>query len=113
MLVLKGCVVFARHLLNTRRIDLAGREMTRANSIFPAVNRIVRYDDPRRMFRKYVPDECEDNGEGYPYLWDEISKARCAEKDYRCEDCGFAYLEEGDILNVHHVVLPAKTGHLS
>jgi len=61
---------------------------------------IVAYDDPTHMFRRYEPWECDEDG--YPFIWDEISAVRRAEKLHRCEDCGLAYLEERDILTVHH-----------
>jgi hypothetical protein len=58
------------------------------------------YDDPTHsLFRVYGDWECED---GYPYIWNKMSEVRCEEKLFRCDDCGFAYLEEGDILTVHH-----------
>jgi hypothetical protein len=63
---------------------------------------IIPYDDTAWLFRRCEPWECEENGEGYPYFWNEISEVRCAERLYRCDDCGFAYLEDGDILTVHH-----------
>jgi hypothetical protein len=59
------------------------------------------YDDPRCLFRRYQPWECEEDS-GYPFIWTKISEVRCAERLYRCDDCGFAYLEDGDILTVHH-----------
>jgi hypothetical protein len=60
------------------------------------------YDDPKSLFRQYQPWECEDGD--YPFIWEKISDCRRAEKLYRCDDCGFAYLEEQerDILTVHH-----------
>jgi hypothetical protein len=61
----------------------------------------VSYDDPASLFRRYEPWECEEDG-GYPFIWTKISEVRCAERLYRCADCGFAYLEDGDILTVHH-----------
>lgn len=66
---------------------------------------MISYDDPAYMFRKYTPEECENNGEGYPFIWNELSEVRCAERLFRCDDCGFAYLEDGDILTVHHANL--------
>ena len=68
---------------------------------FSRLMAIFRYDDPTHsLFRVYGDWECDDDG--YPFIWDEISECRRAEKLYRCEDCGFAYLEDGDILTVHH-----------
>ncbi len=64
--------------------------------------RVIPYDGPASLFRVYEPWECEEDGNGYPFVWDKISECRCAEKSYRCDDCGFAYLEDGDILTVHH-----------
>jgi hypothetical protein len=61
----------------------------------------VSYDDPANLFRRYEPWECDEDG-GYPFIWTKISEVRCAERLYRCDDCGFAYLEDGDILTVHH-----------
>jgi hypothetical protein len=61
----------------------------------------VSYDDPANLFRRYQPWECEEDC-GYPFIWTKISEVRCAERLYRCDDCGFAYLEDGDILTVHH-----------
>jgi hypothetical protein len=61
---------------------------------------MIPYDDPASLFRVYEPSECEENG--YPYIWNKISEVRCEEKLFRCADCGFAYLEDGDILTVHH-----------
>jgi hypothetical protein len=63
---------------------------------------IIPYDDPANLFRVYAAWECEEDGSGYPFIWDAISECRRAGKLYRCEDCGFAYLEDGDILTVHH-----------
>ena len=63
--------------------------------------RTVPYDDPECLFRRYQPWECEEDS-GYPFIWNKISAVRCEERFYRCEDCGFAYLEEADILTVHH-----------
>ena len=63
---------------------------------------LIRYDSPLYMFRKYAPCERDEDGEGYPYIWPAISDIRCAERLFRCDDCGFAYLEDGDILTVHH-----------
>jgi hypothetical protein len=59
------------------------------------------YDDPRSLFRRYQPWECEEDS-GYPFIWAKISEVRRAERLYRCNDCGFAYLEDRDILTVHH-----------
>lgn len=64
--------------------------------------RTTPYCDPVYMFRKYAAWECEESGEGYPYIWNDISEMRCAERLYKCDDCGFAYLEDGDILTAHH-----------
>lgn len=61
-----------------------------------------RYDDPLYMFRTFMPEECEEDGEGYPYLWNELSRVIRAERLYRCDECGFAYLEKQEILTVHH-----------
>lgn len=61
---------------------------------------MMPYDDPANLFRVYGPWECEE--EGYPFIWNAISECRRAEKLYRCDDCGLAYLEDGDILTVHH-----------
>src|SRR5215469_6530790 len=65
----------------------------------------IPYDDPRHLFRRYQPGECEENG-GYPFIWVKISECRLAERFYRCDDCGLAYLEaeegEADILTAHH-----------
>jgi hypothetical protein len=63
---------------------------------------MIPYDEPDCLFRRYQPWECEENGEGYPYIWSKISEVRLEEKLFRCDDCGFAYLEDGDILTVHH-----------
>ena len=63
--------------------------------------KFIPYDDPAHLFRRYQDWECEEDG-GYPFIWTIISKVRCAEKTYRCEDCGLAYLEDGDLLTVHH-----------
>ena len=63
--------------------------------------RTIPYDDLASLFRVYEPWEIEEDG-GYPFLWRKISDVRLAERFYRCEDCGFAYLEERDILTVHH-----------
>lgn len=61
----------------------------------------IPYDDPRILFRRYPAWECEKDS-GYPFIWEKISEIRRAEKLYQCADCGFAYLEEGDLLTVHH-----------
>lgn len=61
----------------------------------------IPYDDSRHLFRRYEPWECEEDS-GYPFIWNEISEVRCEEKLFRCDDCGFAYLEDDDILTVHH-----------
>lgn len=62
---------------------------------------MLLYDDPTHsLFRRYGEWECDEDG--YPFIWDEISDIRRAERLYRCDDCGFAYLECGDILTVHH-----------
>ncbi len=63
--------------------------------------RTIPYDDPASLFRVYEPWEIEEDS-GYPFLWRKISDVRLAERFYRCEDCGFAYLEDGDLLTVHH-----------
>lgn len=63
----------------------------------------IPYDDPKNLFRVYQAWECDE--EGYPFIWKRISDVRCAERLYRCDDCGFAYLEDGDILTVHHINL--------
>jgi hypothetical protein len=63
---------------------------------------LVPYDDPVNLFRVYAPWECEEDGNGYPFVWDKISECRRVQRFYRCEDCGLAYLEDGDILTVHH-----------
>ena len=60
----------------------------------------IQYDDPAFMFRRYKDWEI-DKENSYPFIWEEISAIRRAEKLYRCADCGFAYLEKGDILTVH------------
>ena len=54
-----------------------------------------------RLFRVYQAWECDEDG--YPYIWPKVSDVRCAERLFRCDDCGFAYLEDGgDMLTVHH-----------
>ena len=67
---------------------------------------MYRYDDPTdSLFRVYGDWECDTDG--YPFIWRRISDIRRAERLYRCEDCGFAYLEkeadaDASILTVHH-----------
>lgn len=63
--------------------------------------KVIPYDDPANLFRVYAPWECEEES-GYPFIWNKISDCKRAEKVYRCEDCGLAYLEDGDILTLHH-----------
>jgi hypothetical protein len=65
------------------------------------VMRLIPYDDSAHMFRRYKDWEIEEET-GYPFIWEKISAIRRAERLYRCADCGFAYLEEGDLLTVHH-----------
>jgi hypothetical protein len=60
----------------------------------------VAYDNSAHMFRRYEPWECDEDG--YPFIWPKISEVRSAERCWRCDECGFAYLEDGDILTVHH-----------
>lgn len=62
--------------------------------------RTIPYDHPAHLFRVYESWECDEDG--YPYIWDRISEVSREERLRRCEDCGFAYLEGGDILTVHH-----------
>jgi len=63
---------------------------------------LLPYDDPATLFRVYASWECEEDGNGYPFIWDTISECRRAEKSHWCDDCGLAYLEDGDVLTVHH-----------
>lgn len=77
-------------------------DTTRTSRELMTAMRVIPYDDPVHLFRVYEPWECEEDGNGYPFIWNKISECRCAEKLYRCEDCGLAYLEEGDSLTVHH-----------
>ncbi len=66
---------------------------------------ILPYDDPHALFRVYQDWECDE--EGYPFIWPEISDYRRCRANYRCRDCGTAYLSEKIgrkrvALTVHH-----------
>jgi len=61
---------------------------------------LVPYDSPTSLFRVYQPNECDKDG--YPFIWDEISKQRRLENNNDCIECAKAYLETKDKLTVHH-----------
>jgi hypothetical protein len=70
----------------------------------------IPYDDPPFIFRIYRDDEC-DPEDGYPFIWRRIAELLRAYALERCEDCGMAYLAEGDILTVDH--FKQRQGRLS